>query len=92
MERSKPEPDNLTNGVSHSSDEQPTHAKGPPGEDYGWLRSVVENSSEIVTVVDVDGTLRYASPAFGPSAIGRWGSSDEGGGGGNEVEPPWSTC
>ena len=46
-------------------------ATGPPmptrdrrgGE--GWLRSVVENSSEIVTVVDPDGTLRYASPAFG---------------------------
>jgi len=29
------------------------------------LRSVVENSSEIVTVVDPDGTLRYANPAFG---------------------------
>lgn len=31
----------------------------------GWLRSVVENSSEIVIVVDSDGTLRYANPAFG---------------------------
>jgi PAS domain S-box-containing protein len=29
------------------------------------LRSVVENSSENVTMVDPDGTLRYASPAFG---------------------------
>jgi diguanylate cyclase (GGDEF)-like protein/PAS domain S-box-containing protein len=29
------------------------------------LRSVVENSSENVTIVDPDGTLRYASPAFG---------------------------
>ena len=29
------------------------------------MRSVVENSSENVTVVDPDGTLRYASPAFG---------------------------
>jgi diguanylate cyclase (GGDEF)-like protein/PAS domain S-box-containing protein len=29
------------------------------------LRSVVENSSENVTIVDLDGTLRYASPAFG---------------------------
>jgi diguanylate cyclase (GGDEF)-like protein/PAS domain S-box-containing protein len=28
------------------------------------LRSVVENSSEIVTIVDPDGHLRYASPAF----------------------------
>lgn len=29
-----------------------------------WLRSVVENSSEIITILDPDGTLRYASPAF----------------------------
>ena len=42
----------------------PTRANaGPGGED--WLHSVLENSSEIVTVVDPDGTLRYASPAFG---------------------------
>ena len=38
---------------------------GTPGEDDRWLRSVVENSSENVTIVDPDGTLRYASPAFG---------------------------
>ncbi|HSL01059.1 MAG TPA: PAS domain S-box protein [Rubrobacteraceae bacterium] len=42
----------------------PTHTNGSPGEDNRWLRSVVENSSEIVTIVDPDGTLRYASPAF----------------------------
>jgi diguanylate cyclase (GGDEF)-like protein/PAS domain S-box-containing protein len=34
-------------------------------EDDRWLLSVVENSSEIVTIVDPDGTLRYTSPAFG---------------------------
>ncbi len=28
------------------------------------MRSVVENSSEIVTIVDPDGTLRYANPAW----------------------------
>jgi PAS domain S-box-containing protein len=28
------------------------------------LRSLVEHSSEIVKIVDSDGTLRYASPAF----------------------------
>ena len=55
----------MPNGASHDTDEQPTYAKESPEEDYGWLRSVVENSSEIVTIVDVDGTLRYASPAFG---------------------------
>jgi diguanylate cyclase (GGDEF)-like protein/PAS domain S-box-containing protein len=48
----------------------PRHADGPtpanrqPFSDDRWLRSVVENSSEIVTIVDPDGTLRYANPAF----------------------------
>ena len=42
----------------------PGMTSGTPGEDDRWLRSVVENSSEIVTIVDPDGTLRYASPAF----------------------------
>jgi PAS domain S-box-containing protein len=66
VERSKPEPDNVPNDASHDADEQPTtHPKGSPREDHRWLRSVVDNSSEIVTIVDPDGTLRYASPAFG---------------------------
>src|SRR4028119_1569299 len=64
VERSKPEPDNGPNGASHDADE-PTHTNVSPGEDHRWLRSVVENSSEIVMIVDPDGTLRYASPAFG---------------------------
>jgi diguanylate cyclase (GGDEF)-like protein/PAS domain S-box-containing protein len=64
VERSKPEPDNVPNGASHGPDE-PTHTNVSPGEDNRWLRSVVENSLEIVTIVDPDGTLRYASPAFG---------------------------
>ena len=29
-----------------------------------WMRSVVENSSEIVSIVDPDGALRYANPAW----------------------------
>jgi diguanylate cyclase (GGDEF)-like protein/PAS domain S-box-containing protein len=41
------------------------HVTGQSGEGDRWLRSVVENSSEIVTIVGPDGTLRYASPAFG---------------------------
>src|SRR4028118_1658445 len=45
-----------------ASDHEPTHVDGPLGE--GWLHLVVENSSEIVTVVDPDGTLRYANPAW----------------------------
>jgi diguanylate cyclase (GGDEF)-like protein/PAS domain S-box-containing protein len=40
-------------------------ANGTPGQDDWWLRSVVEHSSEIVAVIDPDGTLRYANPAFG---------------------------
>jgi PAS domain S-box-containing protein len=64
VERSKPEPDNVPNGASRGA-EEPTNADVSSGEDHRWLRSVVENSSEIVTVVDPDGTLRYASPAFG---------------------------
>jgi diguanylate cyclase (GGDEF)-like protein/PAS domain S-box-containing protein len=39
------------------------HVHGPEGD--RWLLSVAENSSEIVTIVDPEGTLRYASPAFG---------------------------
>src|SRR3712207_4734089 len=51
-------------GNGASGGHGPTHANGgPPGGD-GWLRSVLENSSEVVKVVDPDGTLRYASPAF----------------------------
>jgi diguanylate cyclase (GGDEF)-like protein/PAS domain S-box-containing protein len=42
----------------------PTPANRQPGNDDRWLRSVVENSSEIVKIVDPDGTLRYANPAF----------------------------
>ena len=29
-----------------------------------WLHSVIENSSEIMSIVDPDGTLRYANPAW----------------------------
>ncbi len=40
----------------------PTYVHGPEGD--RWLLSVGENSSEIVKIMDPDGTLRYASPAF----------------------------
>jgi diguanylate cyclase (GGDEF)-like protein/PAS domain S-box-containing protein len=53
------------NGTPHGGTDEPRHDSGTPGEDDRWLRSVVENSSENVTIVDPDGTLRYASPAFG---------------------------
>jgi diguanylate cyclase (GGDEF)-like protein/PAS domain S-box-containing protein len=51
----------LGNGAPRDAN-RPTHVHGPEGDQ--WLRSVVENSSEIVKIVDPDGTLRYASPAF----------------------------
>jgi PAS domain S-box-containing protein len=41
------------------------HVKGLPNEDDRWLRCALEHSSEIVKIVDLDGTLRYASPSFG---------------------------
>ena len=48
-----------------NGDHEPTHTNGgQPGEDVPWLRSALSNASEIVKVVDPDGTLRYASPAF----------------------------
>ena len=54
----------LGNGTPHGGTDEPRHDNATPGEDDRWLRSVMENSSEIVTIVDPDGTLRYASPAF----------------------------
>ena len=41
-----------------SGDDQPTHANRTPGKDGRWLRSVVDHSSEIVTIVDPECTLR----------------------------------
>jgi diguanylate cyclase (GGDEF)-like protein/PAS domain S-box-containing protein len=61
---SEPKRDEFPNGAPPRANE-PARANGQPGEEDRWLRSVVENSSEIVTIVDPDGTLRYASPAFG---------------------------
>ena len=47
------------------SKEQPMRKIGKPGNANDWLRFIVQNSSDIVMVVDPDGTFRYASPAFG---------------------------
>ena len=62
MNSSDRDRNDLDNGAPREAN-GPKHVHGP--EDYRWLLSVVENSSEIVTIVDPDGTLRYASPAFG---------------------------
>ena len=42
----------------------PTHATRRLEEHDRWLRSFLQNSPEVYKVVDPDGTLRYASPAF----------------------------
>ena len=47
------------NETPHDAD---VSSRGPKGN--LWLRSTVEYSSENVTIVDLDGTLRYANPAF----------------------------
>ena len=51
-------------GSGHSGGCGSTHWNGSLPED-GLLRSVLENSDEVVKALDADGTLRYASPAFG---------------------------
>ena len=63
MNPSHQDRDDRLKGVPRGTDE-PTHADGVPQEEGRWLRSVVENSSEIVTIVDPEGTLRYASPTW----------------------------
>jgi diguanylate cyclase (GGDEF)-like protein/PAS domain S-box-containing protein len=55
---------NLGSGPPHGGTDGPTHASGQPEIDDRWLLSVVENSSEIVTIVEPDGTLRFANPAW----------------------------
>jgi diguanylate cyclase (GGDEF)-like protein/PAS domain S-box-containing protein len=64
VEPSDQDRNDLGNGTPRGTD-GPTHASGSPAEGDRWLRSVFENSSEIIKIVDPDGTLRYASPAFG---------------------------
>jgi PAS domain S-box-containing protein len=54
----------LGKGIPHGGADEPRHDYKKLGEDDRWLRSVVENSSDILKIVDPDGTLRYASPAF----------------------------
>jgi PAS domain S-box-containing protein len=63
VEPPKPDPDIVPNDTPDEADEL-RHTKGTPVVIPQWLHSVVENSSEIVTIVDPTGTLRYASPAW----------------------------
>jgi diguanylate cyclase (GGDEF)-like protein/PAS domain S-box-containing protein len=64
MDPSYRERNDLGSGSPHDGTDAPTHATGQPEKDDRWLRSVVRNSSEIVAIVDPDGTLRYANLAW----------------------------
>ena len=64
MESAKRELDKVPNAAPRGT-EEPTDAGPLPDGRERRLRSVVEHSSEIVTIVDPDGTVRYANPAFG---------------------------
>jgi len=64
LDPSKQDREDLTYGASGGVHE-PERAFNAPEEDNRWLRSVLENTSEIVSTVDPDGYLRYANPAWG---------------------------
>ncbi|HEX5849888.1 MAG TPA: PAS domain S-box protein [Rubrobacter sp.] len=63
VESEKLEPEEEHNGADRGV-AGPTYARGIPGDDVRWLRSIVENTMEIVKIVALDGTLLYANPAF----------------------------
>jgi hypothetical protein len=50
------DPNNLPN-LDLRGDDKPGHTNGLSQEDDRYLRSIVENSSEIMKFVDLDGTL-----------------------------------
>jgi hypothetical protein len=50
------DPNNLPN-LDPRGDDKPGHTNGLSQEDDRYLRSIVENSSEIMKFVDLDGTL-----------------------------------
>ncbi len=52
-----PDPNNLPN-LDPRGDDKPGHTNGLSQEDDRYLRSVAENSSEIMRFVDLGGTLR----------------------------------
>jgi hypothetical protein len=56
VEHPEPDPNNLQN-LDARGDDKPGHTNGLSQEDDRYLRSVVENSSEIMKVTGVDGTL-----------------------------------
>jgi len=62
MEHSEFDKDESLGGVDRSAGAgQP---QGFPKEGGSWLHSIIHNSTEIIQIVDPNGTLRYANAAF----------------------------
>ena len=62
MEHSEFDKDESLGGVDRNAGAgQP---QGFPKEGGSWLHSIIHNSTEIIQIVDPDGTLRYANAAF----------------------------
>ena len=51
------------NGAPHGGTDEPRHQTGRPGKATGGC-AMCWRPSEIILIIDPDGTLRYASPAF----------------------------
>src|SRR4028118_2187267 len=64
-EGAKPTGLNLREAAGPPKEQQHMREIGKPRDDDNWLRFIAQNSSEIVMVLDPDGTFRYSSPAFG---------------------------
>ena len=62
MDRSEFSKYNPSSDADRSAEAE--RALGPSKEGESWLRSVVHNSTEIIQILDPDGTLRYANAAF----------------------------
>jgi diguanylate cyclase (GGDEF)-like protein/PAS domain S-box-containing protein len=60
LERGRTNPTDGAGRRAHKNE----RAKGPSEEGERWLLAVVQNTSDVVTVVDADGTVRYVSPSI----------------------------
>src|SRR3712207_4230444 len=58
LERGRTNPTDGTVRRAHENG----RAKGPSKEGERWLLAVVQNTSDVMTVADADGTVRYVSP------------------------------
>ena len=62
MNPTGPEPHNSPEDPSARGDENPHRVSGTSREER-WFHSLVQYSSDIVAVLEDDGTLRYVSPS-----------------------------